>query len=74
MGSGIMLSKLPDGRWSGPASLVTFAANVDIQFGMRKTDTLLILPTWYHVRTFQRALDGFGQLKLGAAISIAVFA
>ena len=71
MGSGIMLRKLPSGKWSGPASIGTLAANFGIQMGWRKTDTLLILPTDYHVDVFVRALDGVAQIKLGGSMGVA---
>ena len=71
MGSGILLRKLPTGRWSGPASLGTLTASLGLQVGWRKTDTLLILPTDYHVDIFQAALDGVGQIKVGATIAVA---
>jgi lipid-binding SYLF domain-containing protein len=71
MGSGILLRKMPTGVWSGPASIGTVAANIGIQFGFRKTDTLLILPSDYHIDTFIQALDGAAQVKLGANVGVA---
>ena len=61
IGSGIMLRKLPSGKWSGPASIGTLAAVTAFRW-WRKTDTLLILPTDYHVDVFVRALDGVAQI------------
>ena len=71
MGSGLLMRKMPTGRWSGPASIGTVTAAVGIQIGWRKTDTLLILPTDYHVEIFQQALDGAGQIKIGATLAVA---
>jgi len=71
MGSGILLRKLPSGKWSGPIALGSLLGNFGVQFGARKTDTLLILPTDAHVQVFVKAFEGVGQLKLGGTAAVA---
>lgn len=70
-GSGIMLRKLDDGRWSGPVSIQTVSMAFGPQFGVRKSDTLLCLLSDSAIQVFSKAIDGIGQLKLGGQASIA---
>ena len=45
VGSGIIIKRLPDGKWSPPASIAALGAGYCLQAGARKTDTVIVLFT-----------------------------
>ena len=71
MGSGIMIRRLANNVWSGPVSVGTAGVSFGPQLGVRKTDTLLCLMSEHSIEVFERAIDGFAQLKLGTTIAVA---
>jgi len=70
-GTGLILRRHNDGTWSGPVSVSTMSMALGPQFGLRKSDTILCLPSDDSVDTFSKAIDGFGQLKLGGQLAVA---
>jgi len=67
-GSGIVVTRLPSGGWSGPAMIQTLGGSLGPQAGYKKTDTVLVLFTEGAVQQF--AHSGH-QLKLGGEGGVA---
>lgn len=66
-GTGLVIKRLPDGKWSGP-SLFGFAGiGAGLMVGFSKTNTLICLNTEEAVKVF----EGKGQVKLGADLEVA---
>lgn len=66
-GSGVIVSRLPDGGWSAPSALVTAGAGVGGQIGAELTDFVFILNS-------RKAVDSFsqtGNITLGGNMSLA---
>ena len=64
-GSGIVISKLPDGTWSPPSAIGMMGAGLGLQFGIEMADYIFILQT-------QESLDNFrngGQFRVGGNIA-----
>jgi len=68
-GAGVMIVRLPDGRWSGPAAFRVGGLGFGFQFGVSVVDVLLILNTEFQVRAFTSKttvqLTGDVQLTVG---------
>jgi len=65
-GTGIVVAKLPDGRWSAPSALMLTGLGWGLQIGAEVTDVLLILSTDQAVNTFKSK----AQLSVGAELGV----
>ena len=66
MGTGLVVARLPDGRWSAPSAIGTAGVGWGPQIGGEIIDFVIILNT-------QRAVESFcasGQVNLGAELGI----
>mmetsp|Transcript_6536 Transcript_6536/g.7469 ORF Transcript_6536/g.7469 Transcript_6536/m.7469 type:complete len:543 (+) Transcript_6536:155-1783(+) len=68
IGTGIVITRLPNGKWSGPSSIAITGAGWGAQVGVSSTDSVIILNTDAAVKAF----SGKGQIKLGGNLSISV--
>ncbi|KAI7905953.1 uncharacterized protein BX663DRAFT_428841 [Cokeromyces recurvatus] len=66
-GSGLVVAKLPDGRWSAPSAIITGGMGFGGQIGAELTDFIMVLNTSAAVRTFMH----HGSITLGGNISVA---
>lgn len=66
-GSGIIVSRLPDGLWSAPSAIMTAGAGVGGQIGAELTDFVFILNNKAAVESFAQ----LGSITLGGNISLA---
>jgi SH3 domain-containing YSC84-like protein 1 len=66
-GSGLVVARLPDGKWSAPSAIATAGAGFGGQIGFELTDFVFILNDASAVKTFAQA----GSLTLGGNVSIA---
>ncbi|KIH88213.1 SH3 domain-containing protein [Sporothrix brasiliensis 5110] len=66
-GSGLVISRLPDGSWSAPSAIATGGAGFGGQIGFELTDFVFILNDAKAVKTFSQA----GSLTLGGNVSLA---
>ncbi|KAH3900495.1 related to Protein YSC84 [Saccharomycodes ludwigii] len=66
-GSGIIISRLPDGEWSAPSAIALAGAGAGGMVGMELTDFVFILNTLEAVKTFSQ----FGSVTLGGNMSLA---
>ena len=71
VGSGILLRRRADDTWSGPVAFSSLNVAIGVQMGVRKTDTVMLLMNEHSVNAFARAIDGYGQIKLGTSIGLA---
>lgn len=67
-GTGIVVAKLPDGRWSAPSALMLTGMGWGLQVGAEVTDVLLILSTDQAVNTFKAK----AQVSVGAELGVSV--
>lgn len=67
-GTGIVMSKLPDGRWSAPSALMLTGLGWGLQVGAEVTEVLLILSTDQAVNTFKSK----AQVSVGAELGVSV--
>ncbi|ETV82495.1 hypothetical protein, variant 3 [Aphanomyces astaci] len=67
LGTGLVLSKLPDGSWSAPSAIATAGIGWGAQIGGEVTDFVIILNTRGAVDTFCAQ----GQVNLGAELGVA---
>ncbi|CEP15756.1 hypothetical protein [Parasitella parasitica] len=65
-GSGIVVAKLPDGKWSAPTAIATGGVGFGAQIGADITDFVLILNSEEAVRAFSQG----GNLTLGGNLSV----
>lgn len=66
VGTGLVISRLPDGRWSAPSAIGTAGVGWGAQIGGELTDFVIILNN-------RRAVDAFcskGQINMGAELGI----
>lgn len=68
-GSGIVLSKLPDGSWSPPSAIGTWGMGVGLQLGVEVAHTLIILQTPEALEHFLRGASFQMGVGIGAAIA-----
>lgn len=66
-GTGIIVAKLPNGKWSGPIAVATGGFGFGVAVGMSKTDNIIILNTDFAVKAFTSKQ----QIKIGADIQVA---
>ncbi|OMJ08919.1 SH3 domain-containing YSC84-like protein 1 [Smittium culicis] len=66
-GSGLVVAKLPSGKWSAPSAIGTAGIGFGSQIGAEITDFVMILNTDSAVEAFSHG----GNLTLGASIGIA---
>lgn len=65
-GSGVLISRLPDGSWSAPSGLLVHTAGVGFMAGIDIYDCVLVLNTPEAVAAFKKV-----RLSLGGEISVA---
>ncbi|KAI8077379.1 uncharacterized protein B0P05DRAFT_544796 [Gilbertella persicaria] len=68
LGSGILVSKQPDGRWSAPSAISTGGLGFGAALGAEKVDVVLILNSDEAVRAFSQG----GNLTLGGSLSVSI--
>ncbi|KAI8905243.1 hypothetical protein DFJ77DRAFT_214072 [Powellomyces hirtus] len=66
-GSGIVVAKLPDGRWSAPSAIAAGGAGFGAQIGAQLTDCVFILNNDAAVKAFSHG----GNLTFGGNMSVA---
>ncbi|OMJ26193.1 SH3 domain-containing YSC84-like protein 1 [Smittium culicis] len=66
-GSGLVVARLPDGRWSAPSAIGTAGIGFGGQIGAEVTDFVMVLNTKDAVKAFSHG----GNLTLGANIAVA---
>ncbi|KAJ2701258.1 hypothetical protein H4218_001551 [Coemansia sp. IMI 209128] len=67
VGSGLVVARLPDGRWSAPSAIATAGAGVGGQIGAEITDFVMILTTDSAVKAFTHG----GNVTLGTNVTVA---
>jgi lipid-binding SYLF domain-containing protein len=67
-GTGVIVAKLPDGRWSAPSALMITGLGWGLQIGAEVTDVMLILSTDHAVNTFKSK----AQVAVGAELGVSV--
>eukprot|EP00597_Dinobryon_sp_UTEXLB2267_P005096 CAMPEP_0170070704 /NCGR_PEP_ID=MMETSP0019_2-20121128/8894_1 /TAXON_ID=98059 /ORGANISM="Dinobryon sp., Strain UTEXLB2267" /LENGTH=424 /DNA_ID=CAMNT_0010279045 /DNA_START=174 /DNA_END=1448 /DNA_ORIENTATION=- len=67
-GSGIVVAKLNDGRWSAPSAVTISGVGWGLQIGAELTDVMLILSTESAVNTFKSR----AQISVGAELGVSV--
>ena len=68
VGTGCIITRKPNGGWTGPSSVGVGGLSVGFQAGASKVDYVMILTDDHQVRQF----SGKGQLRLGGEIQLAV--
>jgi len=67
-GSGIIISRLPDGTWSAPSAMGVYGLGVGLQFGLEVADFMFIIQTNEGMEHFKRG----GNFVVGGNIGAAV--
>lgn len=67
-GTGLVISRLGDGRWSAPTAIGTYGLSWGAIIGMDITDCVVFLTTDEAVTAF----SGLGQLTIGAGVEVAI--
>ncbi len=67
-GTGVVVAKLPDGRWSAPSAVMITGLGWGLQIGAELTDVMLILSTDQAVNTFKSR----AQVSVGAELGVSV--
>jgi lipid-binding SYLF domain-containing protein len=67
-GTGLIVAKLPDGRWSAPSAIMITGLGWGLQVGAEITEGMLILSTDQAVNTFKSK----AQVALGAELGVSV--
>lgn len=67
-GTGIVLSKLPDGTWSAPSAVAMSGLGWGIQIGTEVQDVMLVLTTDSAVEAFKST----GQVTVGAELGVSL--
>ena len=68
IGTGLVISRLPDGRWSAPSAIGAFGLSWGALIGAEVTDYVIILNTDEAVQAF----SGAGQVSIGVGLDVAV--
>jgi len=68
VGTGLVISKLPDGRWSAPSAITTVGIQWGLLIGGELTDYVILLNTQSAVDAF----SGRGQVALGGELDVAL--
>ncbi|GBG33676.1 SH3 domain-containing YSC84-like protein 1 [Hondaea fermentalgiana] len=66
LGYGIMLKRLDNDDWGGPISLMLASAGVGLQFGLHKTEVVVLMTSSRSIHLF----ESHGQLRLGGEFAI----
>ena len=53
IGTGIVVTRLPSGRWSGPSSVGAIGGASGLMMGVSKTDSVIVLNTDEAVNSFR---------------------
>lgn len=67
-GTGLVVAKLPDGRWSAPSAVMITGFGWGLQIGAELTDVMLILSSDQAVNTFKSRT----QVSVGAELGVSV--
>lgn len=67
-GSGIVISRLPDGTWSAPSAIGTWGLGLGLQFGLEVAEYIFILQTQEAMQHFKRG----GSYTVGGNMGIAI--
>ena len=67
-GSGIVISRLPDGTWSAPSAIGTWGLGLGLQFGVEVAEYIFILQTQEAMQHFKRG----GSYTVGGNMGIAI--
>ncbi|KAJ3168294.1 hypothetical protein HDU88_001734 [Geranomyces variabilis] len=67
LGSGIVVAKLPDGRWSAPSAIAAGGAGFGAQIGAQLTDCVFILNNDAAVKAFSHG----GNVTFGGSMAVA---
>lgn len=67
-GTGLVISKLPDGTWSGPSAIGTFGVSWGLLAGADITDFVVFLNSKEAIAAF----SGMGNVQIGAEMGVAV--
>jgi lipid-binding SYLF domain-containing protein len=67
-GSGVVLSRLPNGSWSAPSAITMSGVGWGIQVGTEVSDVLLVLTSDSAIEAFKST----GQLTVGAELGVSV--
>jgi SH3 domain-containing YSC84-like protein 1 len=65
-GTGLVVSRLPDGSWSAPSAITVSGFGWGLQFGGEITDVMLVLATESAVEAFKSR----GQMSIGAELGV----
>jgi len=65
-GTGLVISRLPNGTWSAPSAITISGMGWGLQVGAEVTDVMLILSTELAVETFKSR----GQVSIGAELGV----
>eukprot|EP00606_Chrysophyceae_sp_TOSAG23-5_P000455 GSChrysophyteH2.ASY1.ANO1.67.1 assembled CDS len=68
VGTGLVISKLPNGTWSPPSAIATIGLSWGFLAGADVTDFVIILNTHEAVKAFA----GVGNIQIGAGLDVAV--
>jgi len=67
-GSGIVISRLPDGTWSAPSAIGVWGLGIGIQFGLEVADYIFVLQTEDSLSHFRQG----GSFTIGGNVGAAV--
>lgn len=67
-GTGLVITRLPDGEWSAPSALYLSGVGCGLQFGGEVADVVIVLRTKSAVRTFCNST----QVSLGTELGISI--
>ncbi len=68
-GSGILISRLPDGMWSAPSAIGVLGLGVGLQFGLEVCDFVFIIQTTEGMDHFKRGGNFVVGGNIGAAVA-----
>eukprot|EP01035_Chromulina_nebulosa_P021820 gene21820-28238_t len=68
IGTGLVISRLLDGKWSAPSAIGTVGISWGMLIGAELTDYVILLNTKEAVNAF----SGYGQVVIGAGLEVAV--
>jgi len=68
-GSGILISRLPDGTWSAPSAMGVYGLGVGLQFGLEVCDFVFIIQTQEGMEHFKQEGNFVVGGNIGAAVA-----
>lgn len=68
-GSGILISRLPDGTWSAPSAMGVYGLGVGLQFGLEVCDFVFIIQTQEGIEHFKQEGNFVVGGNIGAAVA-----